>query len=414
MLRKFPFLFLLFANFVFAEPDYQLIGDIDMSPYAGGEDLISVQHYLKEGEDWVLKRPPTEKSWGRGVGRFFELIAWDIVNTYLMVTQHEIFGHGYRIRDLGRHYAKVSGYEFNWDGAVTKFHISENLTIPQMTTITIGGVEATAILANRLRFKFLENGRIDGRDSALYLQSEQDLTHYIYSMKNILEPSPGGHDISSYLFYLNSTYPKGYLTKDRLQILAVLNVLDPFTFYAYYAWGKFIVDGKPMHIPMIRIKDYKYLPSARLGLTPFGPEYFLENFLVKDRKPIYFYLKWGSFADNNYFGFGIEQPYLFSKDWLFLGYRFDAWYQPKVLSQKGAIQAFNLEENPSLSRVIFPYPQSLLDRKIPGASLSLLFEARLRDKCYFYLEPGFKTKGFLPGQALRASPIFRGGFSLHF
>lgn len=57
------------------------------------------------------------------------------------------------------------------------------------------------------------------------------------------------------------------------------------------------MSGEEGPLPMIPIGDYRYLPSFRAGFTPFGTEYYAENFLIKDHKPIYFYLKGGRLAD---------------------------------------------------------------------------------------------------------------------
>lgn len=408
---------LLSSASLFAEPDYQVIADIDFSPYSGAEDLLTIQHTMLWTEDDLIDRPPSIRSFPRGIGRFFELLAWDVIDTYIMVAQHEVFGHGYRIRDLGSHYAKVEKYTFAWDGAATHLSITDNLTTSQVCAISIAGVEATAILANRTRLKWLEAGKIDGRQSTLYTSSEQDLTNYARSLdrNDLLEPTPGGHDIRNYLFFLQVTYPEGHLTKSELRKRVLINYLDPFTFYAYYAWFKFIVNGKPFEFPMIPIGKYRYLPSLRLGLTPFGPEYFVENFLLREGRPIYFYLKGGRYAGNDYYGFGVEQPYLLHWKGVSIGYRLDAWRQPRVLFQKGALQVFQLEDVSGASSVPPLYSPGTLDKKIVGMAFSLILEKEIEESNFsLYFQPGFKTVGFLPGEALRAAPIVRGGLSMRY
>ena len=406
-----------------ADPEYQVIGDINFSAYSGAEDIITFQHGLVVGVDKLVGRPPTRRSVKDGFGRFFEILAWDVTNVYLAVVQHEIFGHGYRIRDLGTEYAKVKGYSFSWDGAATHFSITDRMTTSLESTISSGGVEATAILANRLRLKWLESGKIDGRESALYSFSQQDITDYVLSIdKGPILPEENGHDINSYLYLLHATYPNGKLTKGQLKARVLINYLDPFTYFSYYAQGKFVVNGRPMNIPMIPIGDYKYLPSVRLGLTPFGPEYFLENFLVKNQNPIYFYVKWGSFANNNYYGFGVEQPHLLSyKGWK-LGYRFDAWRQPYILFDKGLLSNLSSESSYDFcgGGFIQETPGSTpsehdLHKKRIGVAMSVCIEKQIAESAFStYFQPGFKTAGFLPGQALRAAPIIFGGVSIKF
>ncbi|MCI0382300.1 MAG: hypothetical protein L0207_04540 [Chlamydiae bacterium] len=406
---------LLFPFFAFADTNYQAIADIDFSPYSGGEDIITVHRTLMLGEDKLVKRPPGITSIWRAMGRIGELILWDFANIYLMVVQHEIFGHGYRIRDLGSRYAKVEKYSFFLDGAVTEFDVSEKLTSSQAAAIAIGGVEATAILANRLRLKWLE-GEMDGRQATLYLWSQHDITTYTQSLdiNGPLSDDLDGHDMGIYVFFLNATYPEGDLTKKQLKKIALINLADPFTYLSVYGWFHFAVTGNPAKVPMIPIGEYRYLPSIRLGLAPFGPEYFVENFLVKDNKPIYFYLKGGKYAGNTYYGAGIEQPYLLNWKGIDIGYRLDLWRQPNVIFKKGALQAFELFD---LSSNDIPplYSSSTLNKKIFGFALSAILQKQIRESAFsLYLQPGFKTKGFLPGQALRTAPILRGGLSITF
>src|SRR3990167_7892779 len=96
------------------------------------------------------------------------------------------------------------------------------------------------------------------------------------------------------------------MTLGKLSTLAFLNLLDPMTFYSWYAWFQYIDNGNTTSIPMIPLWGAALLPNFRLGLTPFGPEVFLENFLMYKGNLTYFYIKGGSFASNRYYGFGIE------------------------------------------------------------------------------------------------------------
>ncbi len=123
--------------------------------------------------------------------------------------------------------------------------------------------------------KWLSSGKIDPRQTLLYLLCEQDLTLYISSLKSKDIRTLAGHDINSYVETLNYTYTNHFLKRGRLRSLSWINFADPFTFYSIYAWFHYLSSGKETKIPMIASI---YLPSLRLGLTPFGPEVFLENF----------------------------------------------------------------------------------------------------------------------------------------
>ncbi len=90
--------------------------DLCMSPYAGGEDLLFAIRILEKAETYMLGKSPIvySKSTYARFWRLSELVGlWLPINYFAMLVQHEIFGHGYRIRDLNtRHIAKVDGYSF--------------------------------------------------------------------------------------------------------------------------------------------------------------------------------------------------------------------------------------------------------------------------------------------------------------
>ena len=331
------------------------------------------------------------------------VLFWDPVNYMSAVVQHEVFGHGYRARSIPT--AKVDKYTFNVPppygrgGAATDLLISEKISAFQLLDLHSGGVEATAIFANKIRMQWLKNGQINPRQNSLYFLTAHDLTLYA-----TLSGHSEGNDMDNYLDLLNYTYAGSNLTRKSLAAQSLVNLLDPFTYYSVASVWKFIRTGKEGPIPMISIGSYKYLPGARLGLTPFGPEYYLENFLVKDNKPIYFYLRNGRHVGMNYMGCGIENPHQWDLGSFQIGYRADVWVQPAIDMNHGryALSKFdhtnNLNANTRDSRF--------------GASVSLIAERKLWETGALFLQLGGKSRGYLPGESLDPSMIVRAGITL--
>jgi len=399
---------------------YKIEWDIDMSPYAGGEDLLFAMRVLEKLETYLLAKSPLaySKDMYARTWRLTELfMIWLPVNYFTMVAQHEIFGHGYRIRDIGPRTGKVRGYSFGTPppygdgGGATSYSFNDRLTTTQETAISMGGVEATALLAWTTKLKWLESGRIDPRQSVLYLLSEHDLNLYIGSLKAAKDQDLTGHDINSYIHSLNYTYPDNILSKGRLRSLSWINLADVFTFYAIYSWFHYLSSGKESKIPMIASC---YLPGLRLGLTPFGPEVFFENFFVRKQQPVYAYVKGGHHAKNNYFGAGIYAPRLYGAGKWEFGIRFDLWRQPKLLLQPGALLITDIDFDiaPSVDNPLYPYSQRHAMRF--GAAGSAIAFFRGTEKCGFEAELGYKAKGFLPGYSLKAIPVARLAFTLLF
>ena len=281
------------------------------------------------------------------------------------------------------------------EGAPRPLGISSHASSTQLMTISVAGVEATAIMATRLKLRWLKEGRISGRQTSLYTYSQLDLTDYILSLDDSeLFGIKEGHDIENYLDILNHSYPSGHLSKSQLKALAGVNLLDPFLYYSIYGWWRYVVTGKNMSIPMIPIGCVRYLPAGRLGLTPFGPEYFFENFFVANEVPIYAYFKGGAFGENRYWGFGVEDQVVFQREKYSLGFRLDLWLQPRLTIHRIPVEKF---QSGDYSAIPFqPYRF--------GGALSLIATYKMA-----FAQLGYKSKGFLPGESLEHCPIIRVG-----
>ncbi len=395
---------------LFAERTSNLIVDRYLSPYVGAEDIITVHRGLEYSEDWMIKpRENPKRDFWRDSGRFLELFfIWDPINMVANVTQHEFFGHGFRTRALNQKGTCVRGYEidapfpYGDGGGATEYKANEHsTTIFGELSVAIGGVEASAILANRLKLQWLQRGNIDPRESSLYTNAEQDVSFYCWvTDRHDLEDEG---DIAYYVHHLNKAYPKGHLSVKSLKQQALINLLDPCTFYSIYSWWYYIFTGKKGPLPLIPIKSYGYIFDLRLGLTPFGPEYYFENFLVKDEKPIYFYMRGGHFADQNYFGFGVEHSYIWEIQSVPYGLRLDAWYQPHSAFYDKRYSLKHLQEKDHFNHQ--PH------HPLVGIALSFIGHKRLSEHSSLFFQAGGKTVGYLEGEPLKPSIIFRIGMS---
>lgn len=387
-----------------AQAPYGVMIDIDMSPYAGAQCLMLPGKALMRTQDY-FDLHTYQANLQEGALRAAELIfLWDPLGILMMVTQHEVFGHGYRIRSLGSYYASVVGYgidvppPYGPGGGVTSYNITEALTTTDELTITSAGVEATAIMAGELKKKWLLDDQIDARQAMLYLYSEHDLTQYVLGLENPATDPMSSNDMQGYIYWLNATYPDANLTEGELKTRVLINFLDPMTFYSIFSWFKYIGTGETTGIPMIPTFGAKWLPNFRLGLTPFGPETFLETYIKYKKSLTYFYIKGGNFASNHYYGVGIENKSLWRFDNMTIGLRFDGWRQPPYAKYTVASA---LEGMPSPVRT-------------GGSSYGMALQATSyypinNSSVLLFLTVGAKTSGFLPGESLYTAPILRIG-----
>lgn len=403
-MKKLWLLLTIFSLPLFAAAPYGILIDINFSPYSGAEILMLPQKGVMVAEDRSSFKN-SNVPFVNGLLRAAELVLfWDPLGQVEMVTQHEVFGHGYRIRSLGSQFASVAGYgidapePYGPGGGVTSYYQYPDLTTSQKLAITTGGVEATAILAGELKKKWLLDNQIDARQAALYLYSEHDLTHYVLSLNGDPISPFASNDMQAYIFWLNATYPGTVLTENQLKLEVLINLLDPITFYSLYSWFKYIGTGETTGIPMLPAGSARWLPNFRLGLTPFGPETFLETYLTYHGKLTYFYIKGGRFGSNHYYGIGIENKTIWRMSSLCLGLRFDGWRQPPYSS----FLVNQAEEG-------FISPTRTGGNRYGAALQATAYYPFYNNKLMLYAVVGAKTIGFLPGESLTAGPILRLG-----
>jgi hypothetical protein len=364
---KFFFKICLLFSSLFAG---KLTYDLNMSPYAGANDLLFATDVVERFQ------PFKGESWKMRAARACEMAFFYLpLNYFTSVVQHEVFGHGYRIRDINHGRVWGASYEFTLPppygpgNGSTNFYIdSDQITTTDLSLISIAGFEAQSILAFQTKYNWLQANKIDGRETILYLVSQLGINLYATGDGEEL-----GHDINGYLFALHLTYPDAVLAESRIRALSWINLADPFLYYSAFAWFQYIAKGKPFCIPMIPIRDWGYLFGARLGLTPFGPEYYLDNFLLKESRPIYFYIRAGAHAKNRYYGAGFYSPQWITRESWALGMRFDAWSQQQW-------------------------------------GLSSSFIASYQKNFGIEAEIGYKTEGYLPGYSIYAKPTIRISF----
>lgn len=428
MLNKIIVGFLFFfstAHADFTPP----IFDINFSPFAGAGNFLALEKGLEKIEGMFFPTPSISleeiKNSNQDLSflqddlfarRIRNLLFWLPANLSMAVTQHEVFGHGYRIRDLGSKYATVKNYRMYVITGKTQFEPTSNLTASQMLTIDIAGLEADSILANRIRFKWAGNGQLDPRLAGLYAISATTLLGYSLSVHKTAKTMViNGNDISCYLFFLNALYPDGHVSYRSLRNFSFINLLDPFFLYSIYSGLNYEKYGITTSIPMFSLGSVKYLPVVRAVLTPFGLQGVLENYFVNQSNPTYAYLKWGQNGPNIYCGVGIENQQVFTWPYATLGFRLDVWRQPNILFKNGAMSAIEIMELPEDIPVPQLYPTVQLNKKQVGALMSVI--GTVGNEAWptrFFYEFGLKTRGYLAGESLRQTPVIRIGMAGNF
>lgn len=375
-------------NISFHKPTYITI-DPYLSPIVGADLMILGLRGYQALDDTLLPNTECDTYFPMVLGRTAKFLFEGTFSMFLMVSQHEVFGHGYRSRVV---HVPVTGYKIEPFSGVT--FIDDEMSfksINEQTALIAGGMEATGILSKRIRTEWLESHNIDSREASLYLASSlMDQPQYILRAPKFeieQENELDGHDVNSYVKAVNYWYGERVLSQSNLKMKALIDFLDPYLFYSLYSIGNYIIEGSQTfcHYPMFTIGDYQYLPSFRLSLAPFGPEYQMFNHIRSPENMIIATLRYGNTAGRRSYGITYETFHYWQPDQCALDFRVDLWQQPKLFT---------------------PF---ITDTNEFGAALSLLCRYQVFERLQLMGQLGYKTKGFIPGESLKQGVIARIG-----
>jgi|GEM_PF-5859391 len=363
--------------------EYTLMVDKFYSPHAGASFATFILDAYKE-----LTPELTEKKW---YTRLLALTAESQVSSFMIIMQHEVFGHGYRLRSGGPF---LIGYliEPPYRGATYYMPIfSDTIPLIEEITIAMGGMEATETLAESIKVNAIKQQTVDSRSSSLYLKSKLDKMLYIQSEQDSI--FIGGHDIQNYTNHVNTWHETEVINVNRLKKNSCLELLDPFIYQSVYRQIDYLFGGsKQARMPFIYYKNYTVLPSARLNLAPWGIEQQIEAYVLEDNERLY--KPSISYGKNNLVkSFGINlsiDPIYKVKDSIF-SMRISLWRQPdlfqKVLSSNYL--------------------------KKTGGAIFTKAEYKVSSAAGIVAEVGYKSEGYLIAEPLLAEAIWRIGIKLY-
>lgn len=261
---------------------------------SGAANVVTAHRAIAKGEDrivgnrWFPENTLSGKSGGMAL-RFFKLFALDMpIDYFSAVLTHEYFGHGARYREF-----KISHVDYGFDmpppygagGGQAAVDIPGTaLSNHQLLAIWTGGLESHALINRTLGMRWMAGKSINYREASLYFWTWQISFNYINGSVNDLSLTE--NDPRAYVRIINAN--AGFNNPDSLSMsLAYLQrrnrigLLNPFLWFTLYTQLRtYLWDGNSSNrLPVIPVGDLGYLPSFRLGLTPFGPEYHFENFV---------------------------------------------------------------------------------------------------------------------------------------
>lgn len=275
--------------------------DTDQGPRAGADNMLFLHGAFGRLEDRLL--PVRILVREQGLARAGN-IAWRLgkavlvdqaAAAWLPVLQHEVYGHGWRAREAG--YGDLA-YEIDppqpygfGEGSTSWSYAPSQAPGPDGEIgMASAGIEATDILARRLRFRWVSEGRMDCRSAHLYLTSFAGLHSYLRATED--GDTALSNDVVAWLTHVNGKAGRAdradwSVTRSGLEGPARwAGYLDVFALYSGFGILTHLWNGETRwKIRMIPLGNgMRWLPVPGYRLSPFGGQWSLENLVAGRRR----------------------------------------------------------------------------------------------------------------------------------
>jgi hypothetical protein len=383
-----------------------------MTPAAGAEDLLALQHVLAAAEDrWLPLKMGTESTRrGLAVGILYrtgKFIGLDIPQDHLlMVLAHEVFGHGARFRELGE---GTIGYGFDAPipygsgDAFTRFEGRFPASPLAHLNVSASGIEAQHSLADGIAARVAARGRMHYREAWLYFESRLTGMTYILTAR---PNSVSGHDVQDFIerFPDACHAPCSPLTRNYLQRRALLALGDPMLYYAIYGFAAAYIGNGELTgpVPMIPMgRDLRVLPSLGYALAPYGAEWIVRTAVQTGgtstgaRSRLHSAtLRVGDTGATTTWGVGVRGDDVLRLKGLRFDAALDVWRQPDLLADQTSDDLHMGFE--ATGTVVLPIPRRLRSPYTNG----------------IHITAGYKRQGYVPGEQLSGGLVLRAGIQI--
>ena len=388
--------------------DLLLIYETNISPLASAENIATIRQGFFNLEDQFLPNQlTTSKKW-MNVG--YRLLKIGTLNRFLdnaaLVVQHEQFGHVYRYKEFGytRNSVNIRITPLGFAGFARRGTptFNRNPSLQELAMVGMGGIEATTLLSETLFQHWVRDGQISLYDAQLYVSSFRTPLFATTSYEDDLRS-----DTELYLDWINNSY--GFwdidsypLSLEKITRQSLVELLNPYLYFTIYAFVKnYLWEGQEkVPLPMLQLGNIQYMPYLKYWLTPFGGEFQVNNVLKTEKRIFRFQFRIGDNTfDQAAWGTGIFIEHLFQNHWIRFSPDLNCWYQQALaLSEVGTT---NLKEAGFGGALRLHTDFTFL--KNP---------THPEQQTHLYINVGYKTAGYLQGEALAEQ--FIGRFGLKF
>jgi len=383
-----------------AQSRYNIIYEKQLGQNFAGENINAMFHLFDYADSLFIPKKiiKTENNFAKVINplfRFSKLFLTNyLITDFAMTMNHERFGHGYRMLEVGGSIDEVvynMPPPFNNEFSYISLNYPSNFTKQQEIMINLSGSETNLIATDIMRKNILLDESFNYNYGLAYLYGSNDMPGYTAF---ITDPNA---DPNRYRDNINDLYGGEPLTRDKMKAYSFIAIFtDPMNFYALKSvFYDYIIKGRhSSRVGMIKLtKRLKYLPRFRFEYTPYGPELVYQNYFKLDSKLMQFSFSHSDAALPNSWRFSANIWNLKSSDHLSFNLSGQIWNQPniefyqhdKLIASEGLGGQFISTVNYDISK----------DQNLYG----------------FTLQAGYKSTGYAIGEQLNKGLIIRGGLT---
>jgi hypothetical protein len=352
--------------------------------------------------DRLFGEPGAPRKTANVAYRFLKHVFFDAPQEQLLlVFNHEVFGHGARLRerfDGPIEYDIEVPAPYGGGAGSTSFVLNREPTPYELLAISAGGMESTSVVASIVAERAFVDGRMQPRDALRYLLFEFDTQGYIASTSADEEP---GHDVGDYLRTYNdlaSAAGARALTRRQLRRESLVGLANPMGAYALFGIARYWWNGATdVAVPTLSIAGVRYLPLVRYRLTPYGTEWSLVNALAGRMRPTEVEVRIGRSPLETPWGISVRQRSAARWRGWSLDAAVDMWRQPPVAGSDPRRVEFDLRTG---ARVRGRGSHAVMPVWFSTSRATLIVEV------------GAKSAGYVPGEPLRGGVVARAGIGL--
>ena len=324
----------------------------------------------------------------------------------LLVVNHEIAGHGGRLRELfdgSVSYHIEPPHPYGGGGGVTFYDPARDPTVHELQAVSIGGMEANAVGASLLSRRALGTGQLTPRAALRYLTFELDIFDYVRGTDD--DPERPGHDVYDFVVLYNlagSLVDADRLTPRMLRREVWISLANPMIASAAIAIGRYLATGRESSpVLALPLGEYRVMPALRYRLAPYGTEWIAGADIAVGDRVAQTGLRVGRAPLTTPWGLFVAADGWRAGGWR-MGVAGDVWRQPPLaLGPARDFGASTIGDDLELGLLLRGRAES------PAVRLW-----RVPLPLAFVVEAGAKTEGFVPGERLGGGLVLRAGLGL--